>query len=306
MLKKWTKGLQKTQENVFGRIKALLQLNESLNMTFYDQLEEILITSDIGVKTSMELIEKLKAKVEEKKVTESKEAVKFLKKIIKDILKSKKSKLTINKHGLSVYLFVGVNGVGKTTAVAKIGYYLKDRGYNVIFSAADTFRAGAIEQLKIWGKKLDIPVVFKSEGSDPAAVVYDSIEFAKSNGMDILLVDTAGRLHNKKNLMEEMKKINRIIEREDGKKVEEIFLIIDAGAGQNAVVSAKEFKHNIPDITSLILTKLDGTAKGGVVIPLIKELGLPVKFISMGENLKDLDIFSADNFIQSIFEKEED
>ena len=305
MLRKWIKGLQKTQDNIFGRIKALLQLNGNLNMTFYDQLEEILITSDIGVKTSMELIEKLKVRVKEEKVTECKDAIGILEEIIKDILKNSKSKLTINRHGLSVYLFIGVNGAGKTTTIAKMGYYLKDQGYNVMFSAADTFRAGAIEQLKIWGKKLDIPVISQSEGSDPAAVVYDSIESAKSKGIDILLVDTAGRLHNKKNLMEEMKKINKIIEREDGKKAEEIFLIIDAGAGQNAVISVKEFKHNLPDITSLILTKLDGTAKGGVVIPLIKELNLPVKFIGIGENLKDLDVFSADNFIQSIFEKEE-
>ena len=305
MLRKWIKGLQKTQDNIFGRIKALLQLNGSLNMTFYDQLEEILITSDIGVKTSMELIEKLKVRVKEEKVTEGKDAIGILEEIIKDILKNSKSKLTVNRHGLSVYLFIGVNGVGKTTTIAKMGYYLKDQGYNVMFSAADTFRAGAIEQLKIWGKKLDIPVISQSEGSDPAAVVYDSIESAKSKGIDILLVDTAGRLHNKKNLMEEMKKINKIIEREDGKKPEEIFLIIDAGVGQNAVISVKEFKHNLPDITSLILTKLDGTAKGGVVIPLIKELNLPVKFIGIGENLKDLDVFSADNFIQSIFEKEE-
>lgn len=306
MLNKWIKGLKKTQNNIFGRIKSLLQLNNELNSTFYDQLEEILITSDIGVKTSMELVESLKERVEEDKIKEPSEAIDVLKDLIKDILKNQKNKITINKHGLSVYLFIGVNGVGKTTTVAKMGYYLKEQGYKVMFSAADTFRAGAIEQLKTWGDKLDIPVVAQGEGSDPAAVVFDSIESAKSKGMDILLVDTAGRLHNKKNLMEEMKKINRVIEREDGKKAEETFLIIDAGAGQNAVVSGEEFKKNLPDISGLILTKLDGTAKGGVVVPLVKELKIPVKFIGIGETVKDLDIFSYDKFLDSIFYKEEE
>lgn len=306
MLNKWIKGLKKTQNNIFGRIKSLLQLNNELNSTFYDQLEEILITSDIGVKTSMELVESLKERVEEDKIKEPSEAIDVLKDLIKDILKNQKNKITINKHGLSVYLFIGVNGVGKTTTVAKMGYYLKEQGYKVMFSAADTFRAGAIEQLKTWGDKLDIPVVAQGEGSDPAAVVFDSIESAKSKGMDILLVDTAGRLHNKKNLMEEMKKINRVIEREDGKKAEETFLIIDAGAGQNAVVSGEEFKKNLPDISGLILTKLDGTAKGGVIVPLVRELKIPVKFIGIGETVKDLDIFSYDKFLDSIFYKEEE
>ena len=192
MLNKWIKGLKKTQDNIFGRIKALLQLNGSLNSTFYDQLEEILITSDIGVKTSMELVERLQEKVKEEKITTTEEAIEALKELIMDMLKNNNSKITINKYGLSIYLFVGVNGVGKTTSIAKMGYYLKEQGYKVMFSAADTFRAGAIEQLKTWGNRLDIPVISQEEGSDPAAVVYDSIESAKSKGIDILLVDTAG------------------------------------------------------------------------------------------------------------------
>lgn len=304
MLNKWISGLKKTQDNIFGRIKSLLKINGSLNTTFYDQLEEILITSDLGVSTSMDLVENLQKEVKARGITETKEAVELLKLLIKDIIAKNNPKTKMNKYGLSIYLFIGVNGVGKTTTVAKMGYYLKEQGYKVMFAAADTFRAGAIEQLKVWGEKLDIPVVAQSEGSDPAAVVFDSIESAKAKEMDVLLVDTAGRLHNKKNLMEEMKKINNVIQREDGKKPEEIFLVIDAGTGQNAIASAQEFKKSIPDITGLVLSKLDGTAKGGVIIPLIKEIKVPVKFVGIGEGLKDLDVFSADEFLNSIFEEE--
>ncbi|MCI0502165.1 MAG: signal recognition particle-docking protein FtsY [Fusobacteria bacterium] len=304
MLNKWISGLKKTQDNIFGRIKSLLKINGSLNTTFYDQLEEILITSDLGVSTSIDLVENLQKEVKARGITETKEAVELLKLLIKDIIAKNNPKTKMNKYGLSIYLFIGVNGVGKTTTVAKMGYYLKEQGYKVMFAAADTFRAGAIEQLKVWGEKLDIPVVAQSEGSDPAAVVFDSIESAKAKEMDVLLVDTAGRLHNKKNLMEEMKKINNVIQREDGKKPEEIFLVIDAGTGQNAIASAQEFKKNIPDITGLVLSKLDGTAKGGVIIPLIKEIKVPVKFVGIGEGLKDLDVFSADEFLNSIFEEE--
>lgn len=304
MLNKWISGLKKTQDNIFGRIKSLLKINGSLNTTFYDQLEEILLTSDLGVSTSMDLVENLQKEVKARGITETKEAVELLKLLIKDIIAKNNPKTKMNKYGLSIYLFIGVNGVGKTTTVAKMGYYLKEQGYKVMFAAADTFRAGAIEQLKVWGEKLDIPVVAQSEGSDPAAVVFDSIESAKAKEMDVLLVDTAGRLHNKKNLMEEMKKINNVIQREDGKKPEEIFLVIDAGTGQNAIASAQEFKKSIPDITGLVLSKLDGTAKGGVIIPLIKEIKVPVKFVGIGEGLKDLDVFSADEFLNSIFEEE--
>lgn len=304
MLDKWISGLKKTQENILGRLNALVKISSSINELFYENLEEILITSDLGINTSMDLVEKVRAKVKAEKLKDSQEAIDVLKELILNIVKTNNQELNINEDGLSIFLFIGVNGVGKTTTVAKVGNLLKNRGLKVMFSAADTFRAGAIEQLKIWGERLAIPVIAQQEGSDPAAVIFDSIEAAKSRGMDVLLIDTAGRLHNKKNLMDEMKKIDKVIQREDGKRPEEIFLIIDAGTGQNALSSAEEFKKNLPDITSLILTKLDGTAKGGIAIPLIKELNIPLKFICLGEGIKDIDEFIPEKFVESILGKE--
>ncbi len=304
MLNKWLNGLKKTHENILGRLNALVKFGPTISELFYENLEEILFTSDLGVKTSMELVEKVKDEVKKRKVSDSKEAIDILRELIFDIIKMNNQELNINKEGLSIYLFIGVNGVGKTTTIAKVGNLLKKRGLNVMFAAGDTFRAGAIEQLKVWGEELQIPVIAQKEGSDPAAVIYDSIEAAKARGIDVLLIDTAGRLHNKKNLMEEMKKIDKVIQREDGKKPEEIFLVIDSGTGQNALASAEEFIKNVPDISGLILTKLDGTAKGGMAIPLIKELQVPVKFVCLGENVKDIEEFIPEKFISGILGEE--
>ena len=304
MLNKWIEGLKKTHENILERLNALVKFGPHLNELFYENLEEILVTSDIGIRTSLELVEMLKTEVRNRKVSESKEAVAILKEIILEILKKNKEELKESEEGLSIYLFIGVNGVGKTTTIAKVGNMLKKKGRKVMFAAGDTFRAGAIEQLKVWGEELGIPVIAQQEGSDPAAVIYDSIEAAKAREIDVLLIDTAGRLHNKKNLMEEMKKIDKVIQREDGKKPEEIFLVIDGGTGQNALSSAEEFIKNVPDISGLVVTKLDGTAKGGMIIPLIKELQVPVKLVCLGEGVKDIEEFNPEKFIDGILGEE--
>lgn len=301
MLNKWISALKKTQIDFKDKLNHLLGRGGKLDVSFYEELEEILITSDLGVDTTYALIEQLRETVKEEKIIEPSDAILRLKELIKKLLTGNKCLLRINEDGLTIHLFIGVNGVGKTTSIAKMGYLMKSKGEKVMFSAADTFRAGAIEQLKTWGERLDIPVIAQQEGSDPAAVIFDSIEAAKARGIDILMIDTAGRLHNKKNLMEEMQKIDKVIRREDGRKPDEVFLVIDAGTGQNAITSATEFKKSIPDITGLILTKLDGTAKGGIIVPLINEIGVPVKYVGLGEGVKDFESFSPEDFVDSLF-----
>lgn len=301
MLKKWFSGLKKTQENILGRLNSLIRLGGDINETFYEELEEILITADLGVRTSMDLVSDIRKLVKERKIKEREQVTELIREVLTGILESNSQELHLNKKGLSIILLIGVNGVGKTTTAAKLGNHLKEKGLKVMFAAGDTFRAGAIEQLKLWGDRLGIPVIAQQEGSDPAAVIFDVIEAAKARGMDVLVIDTAGRLHNKKNLMEEMKKINKVVQREDGRLPEEIFLIVDAGTGQNALTSAEEFKKNVPEMTGIILTKLDGTAKGGIVIPMIKDLKIPVKFVGVGESVSDLEPFSAESFVEGLF-----
>ena len=301
MLKKWFRGLKKTQENILGRLNSLIRLGGDINETFYEELEEILITADLGVRTSLELVSEVRKLVKERRIKEREQVTELIREVLMGILESNSPELRLNKRGLSIILLIGVNGVGKTTTAAKLGNQLQERGLKVMFAAGDTFRAGAIEQLKLWGDRLKIPVIAQQEGSDPAAVIFDAIEAAKARGMDVLVIDTAGRLHNKKNLMEEMKKINKVVQREDGRLPEEIFLVVDAGTGQNALTSAEEFKKSVPEMTGIILTKLDGTAKGGIVIPMIKDLKIPVKFVGVGESVADLEPFSAESFVEGLF-----
>ena len=301
MLNRWITGLKKTHDTFFGKIGGLLGHNTALDKSFYEGLEELLITSDFGASTTFLLLDQLKALVKEQKIKTPEEAIGALRSLIGGLLTKNRGLLRLNDEGLSIYMFIGVNGVGKTTTIAKMAHLLKSRGAKVMLAAGDTFRAGAIEQIKHWGETLDVPVIAQQEGSDPAAVIYDAIEAAKARDIDVLLIDTAGRLHNKKNLMEEMKKIDRVIEREDGRRPEEILLIIDAGTGQNAVTSAGEFQKSIPGITGIILTKLDGTAKGGIVVPLIHELDFPIKYVGVGEGLKDLEAFTPEDFLEGIF-----
>lgn len=304
-LKKWIIGLKKTKDQFKDRMEALLTGYKKLDDDFYEELEEILITSDLGVSTSMELIEDLKKKCKLEKIEEPKEALLLLRKEIENILTGSDLNLNYKENDLSVFIFIGVNGVGKTTSVGKLAHKLKQEGKKVMLAAADTFRAGAIAQLKSWGERVDVPVVAGGEGGDPGSVVFDSIASAKSKGIDVLLIDTAGRLHNKNNLMEEMEKIGRIIEKASGGAPDEILLVLDAGTGQNALAQGEAFKESLKNLTGLIITKLDGTAKGGVVVPLINQLGVPVKLVGIGEGLDDLEPFSPLEFLDGIFGEDE-
>jgi fused signal recognition particle receptor len=265
----------------------------------FDELEEILITADVGVAGTEMILEKLRYIVKAEKITESERVYEELKKIIAEMIGDGDG---LNLSGeLSVILVIGVNGVGKTTSIAKIANNLKNDGKKVVLAAADTFRAAAIDQLQIWADRIGVDIIKHNEGSDPAAVVYDAVNAAKAKRADVLIVDTAGRLHNKKNLMDELAKINRVISREAPDACRETLLVLDATTGQNAVIQAKEFK-NAAEITGLVLTKLDGTAKGGIIISIKEELGIPVKYIGVGEKADDMQPFIAEEFVRALFE----
>ena len=304
MLKKWIKGLKKTKDSLMDKMEALITGYKKLDDSFYEELEELLITSDMGVMTSMELVEELKDEAKKEKIEEPQGVMNLLKEKIREVVSSGGKELKVSEGKLSIYIVIGVNGVGKTTSIGKLAYRLKNEGKKVMLAAGDTFRAGAIEQLKVWGERVDVPVIATQEGADPGAVVFDSIQAAKARGMDVLIIDTAGRLHNKSNLMEEMKKIGRIIERESGKPADEILLVLDGGTGQNALSQGEAFKESLNGLTGLIITKLDGSAKGGVIIPLINQLQIPVKLVGIGEGLEDLELFSAEEFVEGLFGEE--
>lgn len=292
-------GLAKTKDALFGRVKDLFINMRTVDEDLFDELEEILITADVGVSATETILERLRYKVKADKITESELVYEELKAIIAEMIGDGDG-LDLSTTP-SVILVIGVNGVGKTTSIAKIANNLKLQGKKVVLAAADTFRAAAIDQLQIWADRVGVDIIKHAEGSDPAAVVYDAVNAAKAKKADVLIVDTAGRLHNKKNLMDELAKINRVISREAPDASRETLLVLDATTGQNAVIQAKEFK-NAAEITGLVLTKLDGTAKGGIVISIKEELGIPVKYIGVGEKADDMQPFVAEEFIKALFE----
>ena len=295
-------GLKKTQKAIFGPLNKLFFSYGGIDDDFYEELSDLLIMADIGVSTAGEICDALRARVKEKKIKEAAQAKEELIEIMSGLIGDGDG-LDLSSSP-AVVLVIGVNGVGKTTSIGKIAYDLKKRGKKVVLAAADTFRAAAIEQLSAWAARADVPIIKQSEGSDPAAVVFDAAAAAKKQGADVLIVDTAGRLHNKKNLLDELAKINRVIGRELPGSSRETLLVLDASTGQNALLQAKEF-GKAADITGIVLTKLDGTAKGGIVFAVKRELGIPVKYIGVGEGAEDLQPFCGSDFVKAMFDGSE-
>ena len=296
-------GLTKTRKNIASGLDSIFRGFSKIDDEFYEELEEILIMGDIGVDTTMNIIENLQEKVKEEKIKEPEECRQLLIDIIKEQMSVDEAAYDY-ENKTSVVLVIGVNGVGKTTTIGKLAAQLKAQNKKVILAAADTFRAAAIEQLTEWSHRAGVDIIAQQEGSDPAAVVYDACQAAKSRHADILLCDTAGRLHNKKNLMNELSKIRRVIEREFPEAYLETLIVLDGTTGQNAVVQAREFKEET-DVSGIVLTKLDGTAKGGIAIAIQSEMGIPVKYIGIGEQIDDLQKFDPDAFVNALFEKDE-
>lgn len=296
---KLKEGLEKTRKGIMEKVDQVLVSFGKIDDDLFDELEEVLIASDVGVDTTLKIIENIKKKVKERKLTNPIEVKNLLKEEIKNILSGGNNTLDLSGSP-SVIVVIGVNGVGKTTSIGKIANLLKRNGKKVILAAGDTFRAAAIDQLEIWAQRAGVDIIKQSEGSDPAAVVYDAIQAAKSRKADLLICDTAGRLHTKKNLMEELKKISRVIERELPYAPKEVLLVLDATTGQNAISQAKTFKE-AAEITGIVLTKLDGTAKGGIVIAIKSELGIPVKLVGVGEKIDDLQFFDAEEYTEALF-----
>ena len=296
--KRMFSGLEKTRQNLNYKLQTVFK-GTDINDDFYDELEEVLVTSDIGVETVMNIIDNLKERIVRENVLDRKDALPLLKdeikKIMNDNITSRDLKL---EPSPAILLVVGVNGVGKTTTIGKLSYQFRQEGKSVLIAAADTFRAAAIEQLKEWANRANVDIIAHEESADPASVIFDAIMAAKARKTDILICDTAGRLHNKQNLMNELNKIKRVIDREFPNAVKENLLVLDATTGQNAIIQAKSFKET-SDITGVCVTKLDGTAKGGVIIALESELHLPVKIIGVGEKIEDLQAFNVDDFVEA-------
>ncbi|MEQ2526455.1 signal recognition particle-docking protein FtsY [Bacillaceae bacterium CLA-AA-H227] len=308
---KFKDGLTKTRDNFSGKVNDLVARYRKVDEDFFEELEEILIQADVGFETVMDLIEELKMEVKRKNIQDPAEVQGVISEKLVEIYEGAdeaSTELNIQAEGLTVLLFVGVNGVGKTTTIGKLAHKFKSEGKKVVLAAGDTFRAGAIEQLEVWGERVGVDVIKQGAGSDPAAVMFDAIQAAKSREADILICDTAGRLQNKVNLMKELEKVKRVIEREVPGAPHEVLLVLDATTGQNALIQAKTFKE-ATNVSGIVLTKLDGTAKGGIVLAIRNELGIPVKFVGLGEKMDDLQEFNAEQYVYGLFadlvEKEE-
>ena len=301
--KKLVSGLTKTRNNIVSNLNSIFNGFSSIDDDFYEELEEILIMSDIGVNTTEEILDNLKEQVKENKIKEPIECKELLIKNIEEQMDLGENAYDFENEK-SVVLVIGVNGVGKTTSIGKLADQLKAEGNSVLLAAADTFRAAAIDQLEEWGKRANVGVISHKEGSDPAAVIFDAVQAAKARNTDVLICDTAGRLHNKKNLMEELKKINRIIDKEYPEAYRETLLVLDGTTGQNALSQAKQFME-VADISGIILTKMDGTAKGGIAVAIQSELGIPVKYIGVGERIDDLQKFNSEQFVTALFDRKD-
>lgn len=299
--KRLKKGLGKTRDNIVGGIENVFSGFSQIDDDFYEELEEVLIMGDIGVNATNQIIERLKNDVKKNHIKEPEQCRELLISGIKEQMRVGDTAYDFEQQK-SIILLIGVNGVGKTTSVGKLAAILKGKGKKVLMCAADTFRAAATEQLKEWSVRADVPIISSFEGCDPASVVYDAVNAAKSRDVDVLICDTAGRLHNKKNLMEELKKINRILDREYPEAHRENLIVLDGTTGQNALIQAKEFAE-VADLTGIILTKLDGTAKGGIAVAIQSELHVPVKYIGVGESIEDLQKFDADSFVDALFDE---
>ena len=302
------KGLEKTKESVFGKLARVVAGKSKVDDDVLDDLEEILITSDVGVETTVKIIERIEKRVERDKYVSTSELNQILREEIASLLAENNSDDNSNwdlpsDHKPYVILVVGVNGVGKTTTIGKLAYPFKNAGKKVYLGAADTFRAAAVEQICIWGERVGVPVIKQQQGSDPASVAFDTLQSAKANGADVVLIDTAGRLHNKIGLMNELKKVKEVMKKVLPDAPDEIMLVLDGSTGQNAFEQAKQFSK-VTEITSLAITKLDGTAKGGVVIGISDQLKVPVKYIGLGEGMEDMQLFNKTEFVDSLFKKD--
>ncbi|MFC4769775.1 signal recognition particle-docking protein FtsY [Effusibacillus consociatus] len=299
---KFKEGLAKTRDSFLDKVGAVFT-RRKIDEEFYEELEEQLIMADVGVNTAMSLLEQLRAEVKKRKIENAEELKPILQEKLVELMGTETSALNMNPAGMTVIMIVGVNGVGKTTTIGKLAHKLKNEGKKVILAAGDTFRAGAIEQLEVWGQRVGADVIKHQAGSDPAAVVYDGVQAAKSRKADVLIVDTAGRLHNKTNLMDELNKVYRVLKREIPDAPHEVLLVLDATTGQNALQQAKIFGE-ATGVTGLVLTKLDGTAKGGIVIAIRDQMEIPVKFVGLGEKMDDLQEFDPQQFVAAIFESQ--
>ncbi|WP_342566051.1 signal recognition particle-docking protein FtsY [Paenibacillus sp. FSL R7-0345] len=299
--KSFRDGLEKTRKGFVEKVSDLIIRRKKIDEEFYEELEEILIGADVGVNTVMTLVEELRAEVKQKRIEDAAELQPILSRKLMELLRGDDdNSLKENPDGITVILFVGVNGVGKTTTIGKLAHRYKQEGKKVLLAAGDTFRAGAIEQLEVWGQRAGVDVIKQQAGSDPAAVMFDAVQAAKQRNVDVLICDTAGRLQNKSNLMEELNKIFRVIQREIPSAPHEVLMVLDATTGQNALSQAKLFGEK-SGVTGLVLTKLDGTAKGGIVVAIRQEMNLPVKLVGLGEKMDDLQTFDSGQFVHALF-----